>query len=382
MKSYSWKQSSAVDGNKNDDDNKKIRSNQEDGTNTNSIGKKHRSSAAISAPNNTWKRETSQAETKKNAPLAISEPHPYTLQRRGRHSLRLQVPPPATKAAAAAGAVSTKTNTWVRPKDAKNVPTTSTQQSTTIETRALRTENGQSTVSDTIHNNTATHKQQQQQSLTRVAPYKLVHGVQPSVHNKRGPLHAAKGRSTVKRIKLNKKQPPTPNNNDMMATNPDEKASDQQQGELISGCQETAVNGDNHPQQQLLTDCAYRVVSKKPLSRAGRRRPNNNNNNNNTHNALIRMNPSQTPICPTFLRGQVCINEQCRKRHDVPLQYCQPVCSFFQNQGMCLRQECPFRHVKLERNAMLCPSFELLGYCEDEECKMMHSYSSKRKKKK
>jgi hypothetical protein len=90
---------------------------------------------------------------------------------------------------------------------------------------------------------------------------------------------------------------------------------------------------------------------------------------------LVRVQPDEknTPICPTFLRGLHCQNRFCLKRHDIPKEFAVPVCSFFQRHGQCLRGDtCVFRHVKLNPNAMVCPSFAVLGFCEDEKCTMQH----------
>jgi hypothetical protein len=90
---------------------------------------------------------------------------------------------------------------------------------------------------------------------------------------------------------------------------------------------------------------------------------------------LVRIQPDKktTPICPTFLRGLHCQNEFCRKRHDIPKEHAMPVCSFFQRHGQCLRGDvCVFRHVKVNPKALVCPSFAILGFCEDEKCTMQH----------
>jgi len=95
---------------------------------------------------------------------------------------------------------------------------------------------------------------------------------------------------------------------------------------------------------------------------------------------LVRVQPDEksTPICPTFLRGLHCQNQFCRKRHDIPKEFAVPVCSFFQRHGQCLRGDtCVFRHVKLNANAMVCPSFAVLGFCEDEKCTMQHIHGHK-----
>jgi len=95
---------------------------------------------------------------------------------------------------------------------------------------------------------------------------------------------------------------------------------------------------------------------------------------------LIRVQPNEktTPICPTFLRGVECQNQYCQKRHDVPRDCAMPVCSFFQRHGQCLKgDDCVFRHVKVNARAVVCPSFSLLGFCEDNECTMQHTRVSR-----
>jgi len=90
---------------------------------------------------------------------------------------------------------------------------------------------------------------------------------------------------------------------------------------------------------------------------------------------LVRVRPDveTTPICPTFMRGIPCTNPNCAKRHDVPLEAATPICSFFQHQGQCHKgTACPFRHVKVNPQATVCPSFSLLGFCQDAGCTMKH----------
>ena len=89
---------------------------------------------------------------------------------------------------------------------------------------------------------------------------------------------------------------------------------------------------------------------------------------------LVRVRPDQrTPICPTFWKGVECSDPYCRKRHDIPKECAMPVCSFFQRHGQCLRgEDCVFRHVRVNPRAVPCPAFALLGFCEDEHCKMRH----------
>lgn len=139
---------------------------------------------------------------------------------------------------------------------------------------------------------------------------------------------------------------------------------------------------------ETLTDFAYRETSSSRRGRGGRfaasGRGGGRHSARGPNMGLVRVNPDQskTPICPTFLRGVRCENERCTKRHDVPREYAMPVCSFFQRHGQCLKgSDCPFRHVKVNPRAMLCPSFNLLGYCEDEKCTMKHVSSNKTMKK-
>jgi hypothetical protein len=86
----------------------------------------------------------------------------------------------------------------------------------------------------------------------------------------------------------------------------------------------------------------------------------------------VKQDESKTPVCSTFLRGLVCADKYCSKRHDVPKEFAMPICSFFQRHGQCLKEDCNFRHVKVNPRATICPSFALLGFCEDPECLMKH----------
>ena len=90
---------------------------------------------------------------------------------------------------------------------------------------------------------------------------------------------------------------------------------------------------------------------------------------------LVRVEPdaATTPICTTYLGGMPCTNPRCKKRHDVPKEAATPICSFFQRHGQCKKRDtCPFRHIKVNPHATVCPSFSLLGFCEDKECIMKH----------
>lgn len=124
-----------------------------------------------------------------------------------------------------------------------------------------------------------------------------------------------------------------------------------------------------------LTDFSYASHG----GRGGRSRPTRGGRGRHQPNmGLVRVNSDATPICPTFLRGVRCRNELCRNRHDVPRESARPVCSFFQRHGQCLKgNDCPFRHVKVNSRATLCPGFNLLGYCDDTKCVMKHVSANK-----
>ena len=132
---------------------------------------------------------------------------------------------------------------------------------------------------------------------------------------------------------------------------------------------------------ETLTDFAYREILSSNRGRGGRSRSSRGRGGRGHINmGLVRVNPDHknTPICPTFLRGIRCENERCRKRHDIPIESARPVCSFFQRHGQCLKgSNCPFRHVKVNARAILCPSFNLLGYCDDKQCVMKHETVNK-----
>lgn len=95
---------------------------------------------------------------------------------------------------------------------------------------------------------------------------------------------------------------------------------------------------------------------------------------------VIPKHPSEMPICPTFCRGLPCNDTKCTLRHDVSTDASRPMCVFFQRNGMCSKgSECPFKHVKISWDAEICPTFDKLGYCEDESCVLRH-VASKRSK--
>lgn len=97
---------------------------------------------------------------------------------------------------------------------------------------------------------------------------------------------------------------------------------------------------------------------------------------------LVRVEPDSatTRMCPVYLRGEPCMNPNCTKRHDVPKEASIPICSFFQRNGQCNKGDaCQFRHIKVNPNATVCPSFSLLGFCENKECVMKHVRAPKKK---
>lgn len=130
------------------------------------------------------------------------------------------------------------------------------------------------------------------------------------------------------------------------------------------------VDGMDGQPQKTMTDFQYKDASARGGGKAM---------------GLVRVkpkNPSETPICPTFSRGLPCNNAKCRLRHDVSTEASRPICVFFQRNGMCSKgDDCPFKHVKVSWDAEICPTFNRLGYCEDEGCVFRHvTTSSKRSK--
>lgn len=127
------------------------------------------------------------------------------------------------------------------------------------------------------------------------------------------------------------------------------------------------TDGTDEQPQKTMTDFQYEDTSAKGGKAMG----------------LVRVkpsNPSETPICPTFSRGLPCNNAKCRLRHDVSTEASRPICVFFQRNGMCSRgDDCPFKHVKISWDAEICPTFDRLGYCEDEGCVLRHVASKKSK---
>ena len=173
----------------------------------------------------------------------------------------------------------------------------------------------------------------------------------------------------AKRVKL-QMQPPAPGNEDKgeldSTDEPAEKLSDFAYKEVSRVRQRERISGRS---------LKWSKNDDETHSEKGSSQPSTNARPTTRNMGLVRVQPNEktTPICPKFLRGLHCQDPFCRKRHDIPKEYAMPVCSFFQKHGQCLRgDECQFRHVKLNANALVCPSFAILGFCEDKECQMQH----------
>jgi hypothetical protein len=143
--------------------------------------------------------------------------------------------------------------------------------------------------------------------------------------------------------------------------------------------EQEAANATTTAMTEKLTDFAYRETSSAAVSKRGRGRGRGRGGRGGRSMGLVRVLPDRatTPICPSFLRGVTCMNPKCGKRHDVPKETTLPVCSYFQSHGMCLKENCPFRHIKINPRAEMCPSFSLLGFCEDSTCTMQHTRSNR-----
>ncbi|GKY98723.1 hypothetical protein MPSEU_000828600 [Mayamaea pseudoterrestris] len=209
--------------------------------------------------------------------------------------------------------------------------------------------------------------------LTKIARNKLVTKVHvPSTGHVQATRQKTRG-PTVKRIKLLSKQEKNESAGYLKAdedgSGSDAGGGDMEQSHVSNGCAPAS--------NKQYTDHAYRSIAPQRKLHGDKY----HGRNNQFHNALVRVDSSKTAICPTFLRGRECTKERCTMRHDVAREHCRPICSYFQHQGMCLRENCLFRHVKLERDALPCPSFETYGYCLDEKCVMMHSSRPYKKKK-
>lgn len=130
------------------------------------------------------------------------------------------------------------------------------------------------------------------------------------------------------------------------------------------------------------TEFAYRQSSTMSQRGRGRGRGSRGRRGRGQNMGLVRVEPDATTtrICPTYLRGEQCTNPKCRKRHDVPKEAAIPICSFFQRNGLCNKGEaCQFRHIKVNPHATVCPSFSLLGFCENKDCVMKHVRASKKR---
>eukprot|EP00980_Cylindrotheca_fusiformis_P030096 scaffold24364_cov132-Cylindrotheca_fusiformis.AAC.1 len=211
---------------------------------------------------------------------------------------------------------------------------------------------------------------------------KLSHGTNRStqidtiIGRKRPLSWAAKGAGVAKRIAI---QPSKSNMNEETTANHDD---DDDNNDPKPSSQEQSEPGK-------LTDFAFRetrkVIQREP---ATSRKWSANGGGKNASSAtttaqptsrrsmgLVRVQPNteKTPVCTTFLKGIQCNDKFCAKRHDVPKEFAMPVCLFFQRHGQCLKgEDCRFRHVKVNPRAMVCPSFALLGFCEDQDCTMKH----------
>lgn len=144
----------------------------------------------------------------------------------------------------------------------------------------------------------------------------------------------------------------------------------------------TAITGASTTEKQM-TDFAYRETSKVTTHRGNTLTlhqgqpvagpPRGGRCRRNMGLVRVSFDEAKTPICPTFMQGVACTNEACTKRHDVPKEAATPICSYFQRQGQCAKgADCPFRHIKVNPRAVVCPSFGLLGFCQNEDCLMKH----------
>ncbi len=216
------------------------------------------------------------------------------------------------------------------------------------------------------------------------------------------PAPPKSSRPTAKRIKLSVQPTNKTKEEDEIDSNSIREGFDSSEQSLSPTGQTPAdIDSEAKPTEKL-SDFAYKEVSRVRQRASGRslrwtKNENGESSNDIDHNktliqsaastgnpnmrpkiknmGLVRVHPNEktTPICPTFLRGLHCQNEFCRKRHDISKEYAMPACSFFQRHGQCLKGDsCVFRHVKLNAKALVCPSFAMLGFCEDEQCAMQH----------
>lgn len=137
------------------------------------------------------------------------------------------------------------------------------------------------------------------------------------------------------------------------------------------------------PAVEKYTEFAYRQSSQRGRGRGrGARGRGGAARGRGRNMGLVRVEPdaATTRMCPTYLRGEPCTNPKCTRRHDVPKEAAIPICSFFQRNGMCNKGDaCQFRHIKVNAHATVCPSFSLLGFCENKDCTMKHVRTQKKK---
>ena len=167
-------------------------------------------------------------------------------------------------------------------------------------------------------------------------------------------------------------------------SNPEQKVEQSREG---SEDDAESPNESNMEASERLSDFAYHQAGRTIRQFQHRTwKPGDNSNPNDSVGprkmSLVRAKQDKAPICPTYARGIECTDKFCRKRHDVPKEAAVPFCSFFQRNGQCFKDDCKFRHIKINPRATICPSFALLGYCEDKECTMKHSRPSPKEKDK
>ena len=158
----------------------------------------------------------------------------------------------------------------------------------------------------------------------------------------------------------------------------------EQDGTLVEGDDEAGTDAEAEETSRPVavekyTEFAYRQSS--TMTQRGRGRG-SRGRGRGRNMGLVRVEPdaATTRICPAYLRGEQCTNPKCRKRHDVPKEAAIPICSFFQRNGLCNKGEaCQFRHIKVNPHATVCPSFSLLGFCENKDCIMKHVRAPKKK---
>lgn len=182
--------------------------------------------------------------------------------------------------------------------------------------------------------------------------------------------YSSRGRGGVKRIKLN------PSSTDDIVAEGDEHEAAGNDGSDGEGAKERRQASEKY------TEFAYRQSSRR--TQRGGRGGGSRGGGRSGNMGLVRVEPDsgRTRMCPVYLKGEECTNPKCTKRHDVPLEAAVPICSFFQRNGMCNKgDKCQFRHIKVNPHATICPSFSLLGFCEDKDCVMQHIRAPNKKSK-